>query len=306
MPVATDVRNAWQHVERHLIQVNSFDLRKLASQAKSAVERRLYGETYWDLHRQVDATFGELSLFTPNSRGTRQQLHALTLQAAGQTMPLLAKLAEAAGASQAGRASSDGFCRPGAEREAADRLKLLFERHGSDKSTDHDYHLLYGAILTRIGKVDALLEIGLGTNNEDVVSSMGAQGRPGASLRAFAEFLPSARIYGADFDRRILFQEDRIRTFFVDQTELASFAEIEALETFDLVIDDGLHAPNANLAVLLFALRRLNQGGFLVIEDIPAAAQPLWHVVAGLMPAGWTSEIVQTKSALVFVAQNNG
>ena len=55
--------------------------------------------------------------------------------------------------------------------------------------------------------VNKIFEIGLGTNNIDIVSTMGKKGHPGASLRAFRDFCPNAEIYGADFDSRILFQE---------------------------------------------------------------------------------------------------
>ena len=39
-------------------------------------------------------------------------------------------------------------------------------------------------------------------------------------------------------------------------------------QRFDLVIDDGLYAPGANLNVLEFALQHLRPGGYVVIEDI--------------------------------------
>ncbi|MDB9839765.1 hypothetical protein OAC57_05685 [Planktomarina temperata] len=64
-----------------------------------------------------------------------------------------------------------------------------------------------------------IFEIGLGTNNVDIVSAMGTEGKPGASPRAFRDFWPEAQLIGADFDARILFSEDRIETYFVDQTK---------------------------------------------------------------------------------------
>jgi hypothetical protein len=279
--------------------------RRLASRAKAMIERRLYGETFWDVRAKLDAAFRDLGLFVPNSRGTPDQLHGLMLLAARDTLPLLARLAEATGGRQAPTLAAPDFPATDAERAAAERLKSLLDRHGSDKATLHNYHHVYGAILTRLGEVGATLEIGMGTNHEDAVSHMGAAGRPGASLRAFAEFLPEARIHGADVDRRILFQEGRIRTFFVDQTDPASFAELEALEMFDLVIDDGLHAPNANLAVLLFALRRVKPGGWLVIEDVPERALPLWRVVAALLPAAWECSLVRCTESFIFAARRD-
>jgi hypothetical protein len=87
---------------------------------------------------------------------------------------------------------------------------------------------------------------------------MGAEGKPGASLRAFRDFLPNAVIYGADVDRRILFEEDRIHCHFLDQTNFSSFEKIDNIiqEKLDLIVDDGLHSPNANINTLIFALKK--------------------------------------------------
>jgi hypothetical protein len=137
---------------------------------------------------------------------------------------------------------------------------------------------------------------------------MGATGVPGASLRAFREYLPGATIFGGDVDKRILFQDDRIRTYFVDQTDLASLASLgkNLPEAIDLIIDDGLHAPNANLAVLVFGLEKLNHNGWLVIEDIPERAIPFWEVVAALLPDRYASHLFRAEGALVFAVQRRG
>ncbi len=90
----------------------------------------------------------------------------------------------------------------------------------------------------------------------------------------------------------------------MDQTDLGTFAEIEQLGPFDLIIDDGLHATNANIAVLLFASRgALRPGGYLVIEDIPPQTLPVWTTVGALLPKQYTSVIVRTRNSLVFVVR---
>jgi hypothetical protein len=134
---------------------------------------------------------------------------------------------------------------------------------------------------------------------------MGAQGMPGASLRAFREYLPKATIIGADVDKRILFQDDRIQTYFVDQTDLRSLESLgkNIPNSIDLIIDDGLHSPNANLAVLAFGLEKLKNHGWLVIEDIPERAVPLWEVVAALLPDTLPSKLLRAEGALVFAVQ---
>lgn len=247
-----------------------------------------------------------LPLFTPSSGGSLVARALLTVKSANETVPLLARLAE----------NRPGFLRLdllqstsiSAEQnaiDAANELKKLFVSHRSDKSTRHDYHQIYGPILRRRSDVTKVLEIGIGTNNEDVVSNMSREGTPGASLRAFRDFLPQAQIYGADIDERVLFQEERLATYVVDQTDALSLERLgeQVGGDFDLIVDDGLHAPNANLSVLLFAMPRVKLGGHIVIEDIPREAAPLWQVVGALMPESFECRLFQSQSAVLFVAR---
>jgi hypothetical protein len=154
-----------------------------------------------------------------------------------------------------------------------DKLGHILMNNRSDKSTTHNYNILYSYIFSDLGKDRNLnvLEVGMGTNNPDLVSSMGSEGRPGASLYSFAEYLPNAAIYGADIDKNILFQSDRIKTYFVDQMNPQTFCDLGSRignVKFDLIIDDGLHSIGANINTLLFALDSIADNGWIVIEDI--------------------------------------
>lgn len=153
--------------------------------------------------------------------------------------------------------------------DSTETVKLLrdsFEIHGSDKSTDHDYYKIYGNILTNINHPYKIFEIGLGTNYSDIASNMGKHGKPGASLRAFKDVYPNALIYGADIDERILFREDSIETYYLDQTEYNSFLLLNDVlpNDFDLMIDDGLHMVSANLNSLSFFKSKIKLGGGLL------------------------------------------
>jgi hypothetical protein len=238
-----------------------------------------------------------LSLFAPNSPRSYKTIAKSTLLSANQTFPFLVSFIEA---SKSGH--FDGliarpipirvFANSSEIEHAANELEALFHRYGTDKG-EHDYHFLYASILRNRGSALNMLEIGIG--------ALGA--KPGASLRAFREFLPYANIYGADIDRRILFQEHRIKTFFVDQTKLESFGAIsegsECCE-FDLIIDDGLHSPNGNIASLIFACKNLREGGWFVVEDISWSALPLWQVVSELLPKNYESSLISAKYWLVY------
>lgn len=134
---------------------------------------------------------------------------------------------------------------------------------------------------------------------------MGANGHPGASLRSFREFFPNAEIYGADVDKRILFSERKIKTFHVDQTDDATFLELDKSipDDFDLMIDDGLHSVNANIRSLLFFLRKIKVGGFAVVEDIGESALPLWELVGSMLDEKFESFIYTTSKSQVFVVK---
>ena len=110
-------------------------------------------------------------------------------------------------------------------------------------------------MLTPRKEISNILGIGLGTNNTNLVSTMGTEGKPGASLRAFRDFCMNAEVIGADVDESILFKEDRIKTFYVDQTSNNSLNNLKDKFTnkFDLIIDDGLHSPDANINTLRIA-----------------------------------------------------
>lgn len=135
---------------------------------------------------------------------------------------------------------------------------------------------------------------------------MGKFGKPGSSLRAFRGFCPNAIIYGAEIDQSILFKEERIKTFFIGQTDLHTFQkilnQIKGLE-FDLVIDDGLHSPDANINSLCFGLPIIKRKGWIVIEDIGADALDIWKIVIKLIPANYQSYLYNTDAVMIFCVQ---
>lgn len=165
-----------------------------------------------------------------------------------------------------------------------DVLGRILMNYSSDKSTTHNYNILYSHILKHLGPGNKLnvLEIGMGTNNPNIVSSMGSDGRPGASLFSFREYLPNAHIYGADVDRDILFQDTRISTSYVDQMNMSTFKDMAAKfgnVKYDLIIDDGLHSIGANINTLLFALDHVADDGWIAIEDIGTPTVSSWTAI---------------------------
>ena len=166
-----------------------------------------------------------------------------------------------------------GFIETGLQRDSnITPLCDLFLKYGSDKSTYHNYSQIYNFLFTGMkdSAVD-VFEVGLGTNNTDVLSNMGKDGKPGASLYSWRDFFSKANVYGADIDKRILFEADRIKTYYVDQLDANSIQVMwqNVGDTkFDLILDDGLHTYEANATFIENSYDHVKSGGFYVIEDI--------------------------------------
>jgi hypothetical protein len=227
---------------------------------------------------------------------------SLTIQSINQVFPALSNFCKVKDKNQRFANTIKGFIKPINQKT---KLGELFTNYGSDKASPNNYDLVYQGILNSINKPTKIFEIGLGTNNVDIVSTMGKKGKPGASLRAFRDYVNSALIYGADFDKRILFNENRIKTFFVDQTSPKTFDDLSKKigNNFDLMIDDGLHSPSPNLHSLNFFLSRLKVGGYAVIEDINPLTEDMWLVVSSILSNNYLSAFVKTKRACIFVVK---
>jgi hypothetical protein len=262
-----------------------------------------YREKRYDFHKlNVCYTF---PMFQPYSSGTYEQRARLTINCINQTIPSLGSLATSIGCRPPRVVTIEDFAKTKEQLRSANELKRYLDTHGSDKATLHQYHYVYGPILMDRIKISGVLEIGMGTNNTDVVSNMGTGGRPGASLRAFRDYLEQAKIYGADIDQRILFADDRIETFFVDQTDPGSFVALgeQVPSDLDLIIDDGLHSPSANIETLKFALSRIKPGGWVVIEDIGTPTLPVWYVVSAFLPHNFEAHIITAHLGNLFAVR---
>lgn len=142
------------------------------------------------------------------------------------------------------------------------RAKALadsFTRYGSDKGRQ-GYAAIYQIIIDSMQELDSnrvltVVEIGLGSSNPRIPSNMGVFGSPGASLRSFRDFISSASIIGGDIDASVLFAEERIQTYYVNQLHKLSIETfLDHSHDFDLLIDDGLHELDANLNTLCIGI----------------------------------------------------
>ena len=189
------------------------------------------------------------------------------------------------------------------DSDLATKLMTLFEKNGSDKHL-HNYHLIYSYIFSNY-KVESLLEIGLGSNDENILSSMGDYGVPGGCLRTFSEILDdNAKIVGLDVDESILFNEKNIQTFYFDQLNLEDINKFSKQYNryFDLLIDDGLHSNISMINTLHLAQTILRENGILVIEDIFHEQLNYLNIALNLCRETFDYEIYSMDKTYVIIA----
>lgn len=181
-------------------------------------------------------------------------------------------------------------------------LGQIFENYGSDKKT-HGYDLIYESIFKELKNIDLLIEIGIGSNNEKILSNMSRKGKPGSSLRSFRDYLINSQIIGLEFDSDVLFDEERINTFYFDQNHIESLNLLpnDYLNSVDVLIDDGLHSIIANINSLYFAEKLLKKGGYLIIEDISKYAENIYNVIFHSVKEKFLIDFYTNNSCLVAV-----
>jgi hypothetical protein len=245
--------------------------------------------------------------FAPSSGGSHGKKTRMTVRSIKDTFEILTTLILELGVDFSVISSQEFANTFKASANEILKIEQLFNENGSDKSRFpfHTYHYIYAGIISRPSTIEKILEIGMGTNNTHIVSNMGPKGSPGASLKAFASYLPNAQIFGADIDRSILFDKDNIKTFYVNQLDRRTFSTLASQlpDKLDLIIDDGLHSPNANLNTLLFAHTKVRSGGWIVIEDINMASIDIWKVTSSLLRNEYKTYLIDDCGTLVFACQ---
>src|SRR6056300_766743 len=168
------------------------------------------------------------------------------------------------------------------ENDNEESLKQLFVKYGSDKFI-HPYYKYYSNVLASKSDIH-ILEIGIGTKNPDIASTMyfykqdkNFDSIPGGSLRAFRDFVKGSKVYGADIDAEILFEEDGIKTAKVDQLKKTELDDLFNGVSFDFTVIDGLHHITADVNSIISLIGRMKTGSKLVVEDI--VIFDIWKVV---------------------------
>jgi SAM-dependent methyltransferase len=136
-------------------------------------------------------------------------------------------------------------------------LKEILDKHGSDKSSKHQYHLVYENEFKKFRneKIN-LLEIGI----------LG-----GSSLKTWLDYFPNANIYAIDIldkNQVEVLGNSRISYLQHDSTNKNLTNEVKKWNVeFDIIIEDGLHTPDANQQTFENLIDFLKPNGSYYIED---------------------------------------
>jgi cyclopropane fatty-acyl-phospholipid synthase-like methyltransferase len=144
------------------------------------------------------------------------------------------------------------------DAETDPRLDNIGLKYGTDKaSKNHNYLNFYERFLAPLRFVSGvrLLELGV---------------FEGASVKMWEEYFPEAKIIGADNDRaKLKYATARIVMEYADQSDVADLIRLsQAHGPFDVVIDDGSHIWDHQIASLRYLYPFVKTGGYYILEDI--------------------------------------
>lgn len=157
----------------------------------------------------------------------------------------------------------------------AGKIREIFDLCQTDKGYLHNYEEIYSRLFELVCPTPKILEIGTGAPES------GYAGTPGGSIAAWMTAFPSASVIAVDIhplDSKYLpVPQNRggtLEYICADQTNLAEMQQLaDQLQrdfgSFDLIIDDGLHAPHAVIPTVLACAPLMHSQSFYVIEDVP-------------------------------------
>lgn len=157
-------------------------------------------------------------------------------------------------------------------RELTTELCELALKWTSDKVLF--YTEFYHSLLKDNRDAKKILELGIGYPCDYMFDSMMRMGlkensyKTGASIYMWEEYFPKAEIYALDNNREILINEGRIKSFYCDQADEATYPLKELGTGFDLIIDDGSHIKEHQLIAMKMLVPLLTSTGVYIMEDI--------------------------------------
>lgn len=153
-------------------------------------------------------------------------------------------------------------------------LCQLAYKYGTDKCPRIRHHYTpwyYGQFKGIRADIRKVVEMGIGVLPSPDSPYYQPQYRPGASLRMWRDFFPQAQVYGGDYERSVLFEEERIQTRFCNEKSnrhVRAFLEWVG-PGIDLFVDDARHMVSYQTRLARWVFEYAQGDPFLyVIEDV--------------------------------------
>jgi hypothetical protein len=174
-----------------------------------------------------------------------------------------------------------------------DKVKLFadtFTKYGSDKTGYHNYELVYSALFNDESNINNVIEMGI---------------HMGASLRAWKDIFYNADIIGLENNLERFITEDRITSFYVDQTNeetFDKFIDFVQDKKFEFIVDDGSHYFEETKRTFTRLLPLLDLNGWFIVEDIRLEFEELWLDIAKDLPTNYQWYLINLND----LAKTNG
>jgi len=155
----------------------------------------------------------------------------------------------------------------------ANPLREFFEGHREGRGIwkwTHYFELYHRYLNRFIGQDVHVLEIGIYS---------------GGSLDMWRDYFgPACHLYGVDIEEAVRAYEDtNVHIHVGDQTDRAFWRRtLERIPSLDVVIDDGGHRPEQQIATLESVLPHIRPGGVYICEDVLRESNPFTDYVNGL------------------------
>lgn len=158
--------------------------------------------------------------------------------------------------------------------------KIMYEEN-SDKSNGHHnytqvYDYLFGPIRKKVKNMFELGILNCGGLERNIpgLKRKETQRKSGGSLMGWRRYFPKAQIYGGDFNKDLLFNDEkRIKTFFANIYDNGSMKNMwsEVNQKMDIIVEDGPHTFEGSQKFIDASYKYLKPGGFFIVEDLCCA-----------------------------------
>lgn len=169
--------------------------------------------------------------------------------------------------------TTDSYLKAAADNISANALEAYFDSHTEGLGIlkwKHYFKLYHRHLSKFIGREVHILEVGVAS---------------GGSLEMWRNYFGSnCQIYGVDIEEACkAYENDSIKIFIGDQTDRNFWKRFKSeVPTLDIVIDDGGHEPEQQIATLEELLPHLRPGGVYICEDIHGTLNQFHTYISGL------------------------